>query len=452
MILSSRPTDRRQLIEEAAGVTKYKARRRSAELKLDAARQNLLRVDDIVFEVEKQRGTLKRQAAKARRLPETARRAPALGEGAVRAEVSSAGGDDRVGARPPGRRPRTRVGRIGARRPRGERSRAPAHRDGRGRGARDRGPRGGACSRARDQPAAAADRLRSRTGHVRSTNAAPAIAAEVATIEARREPARVSLAGRRAGGARRRGRAGARRDPAGRGIGGLRGGAPRNRGARVRRRGGAQRGVLGHQLGDGASPCARARRHGARSGRRDAHEAGRRGRRRAHSSRRGPKPNGRRRPTACAARTSAIEATRIACLARESELASARIEHEWRARSVRARRADARRARGAADVARRARGRARRRTATRRAPFWRRPTARSISRARLPTISRSRPATNARSKRTSATCSSTSWSNSPEHAAAGFRRGARSGRGPLRIPDHGRRRRARRRQGVRPEP
>ena len=67
MILSSRPTDRRQLIEEAAGVTKYKARRRSAELKLDAARQNLLRVDDIVFEVEKQRGTLKRQAARARR-------------------------------------------------------------------------------------------------------------------------------------------------------------------------------------------------------------------------------------------------------------------------------------------------------------------------------------------------------------------------------------------------
>jgi chromosome segregation protein len=66
-VLSSRPTDRRQLIEEAAGVTKYKARRRAAELKLDAARQNLTRIDDIVFEVEKQRGTLKRQAAKARR-------------------------------------------------------------------------------------------------------------------------------------------------------------------------------------------------------------------------------------------------------------------------------------------------------------------------------------------------------------------------------------------------
>src|SRR5947209_19277806 len=67
MILSSRPTDRRQLIEEAAGVTKYKTRKRSAELKLEAAHQNLTRIDDIVFEVEKQRGMLKRQAAKARR-------------------------------------------------------------------------------------------------------------------------------------------------------------------------------------------------------------------------------------------------------------------------------------------------------------------------------------------------------------------------------------------------
>ena len=66
-ILSSRPADRRQLIEEAAGVTKYKNRRRAAELKLEAAEQNLTRVDDIIFEVEKQRGALKRQAARARR-------------------------------------------------------------------------------------------------------------------------------------------------------------------------------------------------------------------------------------------------------------------------------------------------------------------------------------------------------------------------------------------------
>jgi chromosome segregation protein len=67
MILSSRPTDRRQLIEEAAGITKYKARRRAAELKLEAAQQNLTRLDDIIFEIDRQRGSMKRQAAKARR-------------------------------------------------------------------------------------------------------------------------------------------------------------------------------------------------------------------------------------------------------------------------------------------------------------------------------------------------------------------------------------------------
>ncbi len=66
-ILSAKPTDRRQLIEEAAGVTKYKSRRRAAELKLDAAQQNLIRVDDIVYELEKQRNSLKRQSAKARK-------------------------------------------------------------------------------------------------------------------------------------------------------------------------------------------------------------------------------------------------------------------------------------------------------------------------------------------------------------------------------------------------
>jgi chromosome segregation protein len=66
-ILTGKPTDRRQLIEEAAGVTKFKTRRRAAELKLEAAQQNLTRIEDIIFEVEKQRAALKRQAAKARR-------------------------------------------------------------------------------------------------------------------------------------------------------------------------------------------------------------------------------------------------------------------------------------------------------------------------------------------------------------------------------------------------
>ncbi len=96
-ILGARPTERRQLLEEAAGVTKYKSRRRAAELKLDAARQNLTRVDDIIYEVEKQRRSLKRQAAKARRyrrLREELRRWETLGfarrSRALAAELSSA--------------------------------------------------------------------------------------------------------------------------------------------------------------------------------------------------------------------------------------------------------------------------------------------------------------------------------------------------------------------------
>jgi len=67
MILSGKPADRRALIEEAAGITKYRARRRQTALKLEAAQQNLLRVNDIVHEVEKQLESLKRQAGKARR-------------------------------------------------------------------------------------------------------------------------------------------------------------------------------------------------------------------------------------------------------------------------------------------------------------------------------------------------------------------------------------------------
>jgi chromosome segregation protein len=66
-ILSTKPADRRAVIEEAAGITKYKARRRQTQLKPEAAQQNLLRVNDIINEVEKQLESLKRQAAKARR-------------------------------------------------------------------------------------------------------------------------------------------------------------------------------------------------------------------------------------------------------------------------------------------------------------------------------------------------------------------------------------------------
>jgi chromosome segregation protein len=67
MILSSKPSDRRSLIEEAARITLFKSRRYSAEMKLELARQNLLRVNDIIREVARQLNSLRRQAAKARR-------------------------------------------------------------------------------------------------------------------------------------------------------------------------------------------------------------------------------------------------------------------------------------------------------------------------------------------------------------------------------------------------
>jgi chromosome segregation protein len=70
MILSTKPMERRAIIEEAAGVTKFKTKKRLAEAKLESSKVNLSRVNDIVVEVEKQLGSLKRQAAKARRYSE----------------------------------------------------------------------------------------------------------------------------------------------------------------------------------------------------------------------------------------------------------------------------------------------------------------------------------------------------------------------------------------------
>ncbi len=61
LILSSRPEDRRFLFEEAAGIIKYKSRKRIAIRKLDAAEQNLLRLRDIIAEVQRQMRSLKRQ-------------------------------------------------------------------------------------------------------------------------------------------------------------------------------------------------------------------------------------------------------------------------------------------------------------------------------------------------------------------------------------------------------
>jgi chromosome segregation protein len=66
-ILSSRPTDRRAIIEEAAGITKFKTKKRLAEARLEDAKQNLNRVNDIFEEVTRQMNSLKRQASKAER-------------------------------------------------------------------------------------------------------------------------------------------------------------------------------------------------------------------------------------------------------------------------------------------------------------------------------------------------------------------------------------------------
>ncbi|MFC1452580.1 chromosome segregation protein SMC [Verrucomicrobiota bacterium] len=66
-VLSSRPEDRRAVFEEASGITKFKADRKEAILKLDHTEANLLRLSDVIREVKRQIGSLQRQAGKARR-------------------------------------------------------------------------------------------------------------------------------------------------------------------------------------------------------------------------------------------------------------------------------------------------------------------------------------------------------------------------------------------------
>src|SRR5262245_5259297 len=335
MILSTRPTDRRQLIEEAAGVTKYKARRRAAELKLEAAQQNLTRIDDIVFEVEKQRGTLKRQAGKARRyrrlrdelrqwekvlfarkyrqLAETIESARArLGDARERESVAAA----RVGELDAALG-RLRIELVEAE-TRATQTREAAH-------ARE-------LAINRQQHQLDFDRNQVASLETRSTT----VAAELAALDARREPARLALAMRRDAAAA----ANAERDRAAatlaaaseayetahREIEGLEADVEAarsevfsvvNSATALRHaveHAAAARERVGETLGklDVETSDVRIQSERAVSDRTAAGDA----LHRAHD---------------------AIEATRIARTARESELASARIEHEWRARSVRAR-------------------------------------------------------------------------------------------------------------------
>jgi len=69
-VLSTKPQDRRRLIEEAAGITRYKLKKRLAETKLEETKGNLLRLSDIISEIERNVASLKRQASRAARYKE----------------------------------------------------------------------------------------------------------------------------------------------------------------------------------------------------------------------------------------------------------------------------------------------------------------------------------------------------------------------------------------------
>ncbi|MDP8230518.1 MAG: chromosome segregation protein SMC [Candidatus Gorgyraea atricola] len=69
-VLSSRPEDRREVFEEASGITKYKSKRKEAMRRLDGTEQNLVRINDIIIEVKRQINSIERQARKAERYKE----------------------------------------------------------------------------------------------------------------------------------------------------------------------------------------------------------------------------------------------------------------------------------------------------------------------------------------------------------------------------------------------
>src|SRR5262245_34897693 len=334
MILSTRPTDRRQLIEEAAGVTKYKARRRAAELKLEAAQQNLTRIDDIVFEVEKQRGTLKRQAGKARRYQRLrdelrrwekvlfARKYRQLAETIESARVRLSDAKTRESAAAAhvaeveSDLSRTRIELVEAE-SRATASREAAH----------------ACELSinRQQQQITFDGEQIRTLESRTAT----VAVELAALEARREPAQEALRGRRvalADANNERDRAAAALasgsdayEVAHRQIEGLEADVEASRSevfsalnsATALRHALEHAGIARDRVGETLSKLdveindVRIEAERVNGDRAAASEGLKRGQQ-------------------------SIDATRIARAARESELASARIEHEWRSRQVRA--------------------------------------------------------------------------------------------------------------------
>lgn len=69
-IITSKPNERRAIFEEAAGITRYKARKVEATRKLEATEQNLVRISDIIAEIKRQISTLERQAKQAEKYRE----------------------------------------------------------------------------------------------------------------------------------------------------------------------------------------------------------------------------------------------------------------------------------------------------------------------------------------------------------------------------------------------
>ncbi|HZW53024.1 MAG TPA: AAA family ATPase, partial [Candidatus Elarobacter sp.] len=335
LILSTRPTDRRQLIEEAAGVTRYKSRRRAAELKLEAAQQNLLRVDDIVFEVDKQRGTLKRQAAKARRYRKLrdelrrwekvlfARKYRQLAEtiASARGRLADARQRESTAAAKVAEVD-SALGRVRIELVEAE-SRATEARE---------------AAHARElainslQQQIAFDREQARSAEARGAG----IAGELTALDARREPARAALTARRAAALE----AEAERDRAAASLA-----------AESDAYDAAHREIEGLEADVEAARSevfsninsATALRHAlehAGAARERVADALAKLDVEANDVRIESQRVDAERGTAAAALRRAqsdLEATRIARAARESELASARIEHDWRARSVRAR-------------------------------------------------------------------------------------------------------------------
>jgi chromosome segregation protein len=119
-ILTAKPLDRRVFVEEAAGITRYKLQRAETLTKLEATRQNLLRVRDVMDEVKRQLSSLERQAKKAQQHKALQAERRAIEVALLAAEHATlAGEEERLGVEEAAERSRvetgqTRVAALGA--------------------------------------------------------------------------------------------------------------------------------------------------------------------------------------------------------------------------------------------------------------------------------------------------------------------------------------------------